>query len=247
MKEQTVTKEQILERVTKQNNVNHLFLKEHCITAQACYDICFGPGTCCYCGNLPKFISWSKGYKVTCDTSVCKKRKRSELTKATNMKLYGVENISQLPEIKERKLESSKKTNMERYNVENVFSSKEIMYKDGVHVTQTPVVNDRRRKTMFENHGVEYPGQMNGGFNNGMIACHTPEVEAKVRETCNELYGGDTSFSSKEVQQRIVDDRIKEYGVSNVMDIPEVKEKHTAACIERDIKRMNDIDENGLN
>ena len=237
----------ILENVSKGGYIKKTFLKNNDLTTEECYKIVFGIGNCKYCGNTAVFSNWVKGYNETCISNECKKKLRKERTEKTNLEKYGVKNISQLPEIKDRKLESSIKTNLDRYGVKNVFQSKEIMFKDGIHSSQTNEVNAKRNKTLLEKYNTTDLFTINNGRERGLQKCNSDEVNEARKKTNLEKYGVEYAFQSQDFQEYIRTCNINKYGVENNMFRGDVKEKHAESCIIRDIKRKEDIDENGLN
>lgn len=77
--------------------------------------------------------------KIVCQQNKFQKTKeqRSELRKQTNLKKYGVTNVSQLQEVKDKKEQKS----LERYGVENPAQSKEVY--------------NRIKETCLKKYGVE--------------------------------------------------------------------------------------------
>ena len=152
-----------------------------------------------------------------------------------------------MQEIKDRKLESSIKTNLDRYGVENVFQSKEIMFKEGVHCSKTDEVNAKRNKTLLEKYNTTDPLSINDGRTRGILKCNSDEINEKRKKTNLDKYGVEYSFQSPDFQEYIKICNINNYGVENNMFRDDVKVTHKESCIIRDIKRKEDIDENGLN
>lgn len=240
-------KEKILENISKGGYIKKTFLKNNDLTTEDCYKIVFGISNCKYCSNIAVFSNWLQGYTEACISNECKKLLRKERTEKTNLEKYGVKNISQLQEIKDRKLKSSIKTNLDRYGVENVFQSKEIMFKDGVHSSKTDEVNTKRNKTLLEKYDTTDPLSINDGRERGLLKCNSDEINEKRKKTNLEKYGVEYTFQSLDFQEYIISCNINKYGFENNMLRDDVKETHKSACIIRDIKRKEDIDENGLN
>ena len=132
-----MTKDIIANNITKQGFLSRKFLKDNNVTEYECYVIIFETPKCKYCCDDAKFLTFKRGFSDICHSTVCKKKHRKEKTEKTCMEKYNVKNISQLDEIKARKDVSMKATCMEKYGVDNAFKCKDIMYKDGKHVTQT--------------------------------------------------------------------------------------------------------------
>lgn len=240
-------REEILRNISKGGYINPKYLGSIEKTIEECYVIVYDVALCKFCGSKAKFKNWRKGFYEICDLNECNKLLRKERTERTNMEKYGVKNISQLQDIKDRKLISYSKTNLERYGVENVFSSKEIMFKDGVHCCRTEEANDKRDKVLLEKYGTTDTLSIKNGRERGLEKCHSEEIINKVKKTNLERYGFEHHFQSKDFQEYIKECNINRYGVENNMYREDVKERHKEACIIRDIKKKEDIDENGLN
>ena len=96
--------------------------------------------TCHICGNPVKFINGIKGYCKYC-SSKCSNGdpNKKELTKLNNIKKYGIENPSQLKEVKEKK----KQTCLKNYGVE--------------HPSQSNEIKEKKKQTCLKNYGVISP------------------------------------------------------------------------------------------
>lgn len=140
-----------------------------------------------------------------------------EKVKENNLKKYGVENISQLKDVKEKK----KKKSLERYGVENISQSDEIknkkkekaLKKYGVeNVLQADVVRKKIKQTNITKYGTENPKQ-------------NEKVKEKGKITSLKKYGVDYPSKLPEIQEKIRKTNIKRYGVPVVLQSPEIKEK----------------------
>lgn len=113
---------------------------------------------------------------------------------------YGVENISQLPEhknkisqaylkkSKEEKLETNekrRKTNLERYGFENFFQNKEILKKAN-EKRSDPKIQEKISQTKLEKYGDE-------NYNNS----------DKNKETCLKRYGVSNANKTKKIKEKI--------------------------------------------
>jgi len=139
---------------------------------------------CDVCGN-EKRLKYGVYYKsyINGDLYCCSRKCANNKIITTNIKKYGVENVFQSEEIKER----TKETCLEKYGVENVFQSKEI--KEKIKLTmiekygvehnmklketkekikktclvkygiENPLNLEKSRKTMLDKYGVEYFSQ----------------------------------------------------------------------------------------
>ena len=118
---------------------------------------------------------------------------------------YGVDNISQIPEIKEKKKsifierygvdnpnkipeakEKIKKTNISKYGVDNPMKSK--AYKE------------KLKKTNLEKYGVEW-------------AIQKKETREKIKKTINERYGTNNFSGIEEIKSKMISTNIDRYGV----------------------------------
>lgn len=172
-----LSKELILENITKQEYVSKKFLNNYNITPKECYNIVYSLiiKSCKYCENEAKFESWKHGYDEICSDIKCKRAHRKYKTEHTNLEKYGVKNISQLKEIKDRKQESYTKTCLDKYGADNVFKVKDIMYKDGIHVAQTADVREKRKNTLLELYGTNDTFSINDGRLKAYYKCHIDE------------------------------------------------------------------------
>ena len=251
------SKEEILNNLTVNNNVKVKFMRDYNVTSEQCYDIVYADkdNKCEYCVDKCVFINFNKGYRKVCGNRPCINLLRAKRTTATNLAKYGVENISQLQSIKERKLKSSIKTNLERYGVENVFKSKEIMYKDGIHVTRLPEANLQRTQTMVDRHGTDDPLSLKNGRERGLFKCNYDQtIQEKRIRTNLERYGVENTFKSSLVQDKVMitKNEVGEDGLTShqrihynkMMDICE--EGYNSYERVR-INRLSDIDEDGYN
>ena len=140
-----------------------------------------------------------------------------ELRKRTNLEKYGVENISQLQSIKDKKEQRAlekygcknvsqskaikdkiKQTNLERYGVENAAQSKEVQAKI--------------KKTNLEKYGVE-------------SAVLSKEVQDKIKQTNLERYGHESATKSEKVQNKIKQTNLERYGCVNPLQSKEIQDK----------------------
>lgn len=241
-----LTKELIIENVTKCGNISHKFLRSHNITEKDCFDFVFGSKNCKYCGIESSFINWTSGYKDICSNNDCKKQQRKERTQSTNLKRYGVKNAFQ--KNGQETLDKIKSTCIEKYGVDNIFKSKDIMFKDGVHVTKQTHINQKRNNTMFLKYGTIDPLEIKDGRKRGINKCiNDPKVKIRRELTNLEKYGVDHPFKSMKFQDYLKQCNIDKFGVPNCMFDDKIREIHTNACIIRDENRLNDIDDNGLN
>jgi len=141
---------------------------------------------CDYCGKIKdmKYNSYNRNTDnnkdlCCCDNIECMKKKR---TSRINEK-YGVDNVFQLQEIKDKMLV----TNNEKYGCDNPQQNKEIKEKSEktnfikygcVNVFQNDKIKEKSKQTCLEKYGVEYPQQ-----------CET--IREKSRQTSINNFGVD--------------------------------------------------------
>jgi hypothetical protein len=135
----------------------------------------------------------------------------------TFFKKYSVTNISNLEEIKNKKI----KTCLEKYGVDNPAKSQ--IVKDKMLVTLTQKYNMIPKKILSEedknNKLIEKYGTIN--FRNSEI------IKNKIKNTCIEKYGVDHISKSKHVQEIKTKNNLEKYGCEFTSQIPEIAEKIT--------------------
>ena len=137
--------------------------------------------------------------------------------KQNNLKKYGIENISQLEEIKEKK----KQNTLKKYGAENIAQLKEVqdrikqtnLEKYGVeNQMQLKEIQDRIKQTNLEKYGVDNP------FKN------KEKIQKIVNEKSLEKYGTQWPSQSQEVKNKIKQTNLEKYGVDNPFKIKKNKE-----------------------
>lgn len=119
---------------------------------------------------------------------------RKILTEFTNLQRYGVKNISQLNDIKDKKKETTKKN----FGVENPLQSIEI--------------KDKIKETNKEKYGTEWQTQSNNFKEKSKLKCQelygvdffcqTDIVKDKISSTCKEKYGVSTIGKLKSIHTK---------------------------------------------
>lgn len=166
------------------------------------------------------------------------------------MDKYGVDNVSQADEVKERK----KQTTLRNYGVENPMQSKVVQeqvkatnrQRYGVDtVLVQPEIQERARAATRAKYGVDYPWQ-------------SPIVRKKMQDAFNEKWGGRTPWTSPKFMARFHSDSMDRYGtfwpsqsatvkgkilrtlhekygedVDNVFQLDEVKQKSRETLLEK--------------
>lgn len=223
-----VTKEEIKSNIRKNGCINPFFLKQHGLTHQQCYDILHSKKYCKYCNNIAKFLSFVRGYDDICYNKECARKRRHERTVKTNVEKYGVENVSQLKEIKERK----EKTLFEHFGVTDYLNSefnKKNMYKNGVHVTMTPEVKERRKQTVLK----KYKTLDTFSLNNGRIKSNSKEGRLKAKETLKRNYNVSSTFALEKTKESIKKTCLKHFGVESAAKSEIVKNKIKETCLNK--------------
>jgi len=146
-------------------------------------------------------------------------------TKNTNLEKWGVENPSQLEEVKEKR----KRTLLENWGVDHPSKSEEIKEKKrtsfqenwGVdHPFQSSEIKQRIKITNLDRLGVVNPSQ-------------SEEIKEKKRQTLLENWGVDHPLKSEEVKEKIINNNLRKWKVKYVLQNDLVKEKIKLTNIER--------------
>ena len=202
------------------------------------------PGKCKVCGKNTKYIDFIKGYRMYCSSKCCNSDPEKKLlTKQSCLKKYGVENISQSQEIRNK----VKQTCLEKYGVENISQSQEIrnkvkqtcLEKYGVeHPFQSQEAQNKYKQTCLERYGTEH-------FTNrdkykqtclNRYNVSTPfalkETHKKSRKTNLEKYGG-VGFASTELANKVKKTCLEKYGVEYASQSEEIRNKVKQTCLEK--------------
>ena len=134
------------------------------------------------CDGKLSFESFNYGYKGTfCSVKCgCSDKEKIAKTKKTIQDKYGVDHISQVPEIKNQ----IKKTIQNKYGVDNIM-----------HLPETSI---KIKSTMLERYGVDNAMKLdkflkksletNRNNHGGELSIHTPEVRKKRNKTVSENF-----------------------------------------------------------
>lgn len=173
---------------------------------------CRGPHyqTCVICGKVFEYTCSPNDKPLTC-SKAC----RQELTKRNNMKKYGVECVSQIPEVRDKKRESGrlaieryKKTCRELYGVDYAVQRPEVRKK--LSDTQKSAAVRRKVEATFQKHYGTYHVFANKEFRE-QHGCNevfkNPEVVEKARQTIQERYGVDSASQIPEAKERAKESR----------------------------------------
>lgn len=171
-----------------------------------------------------------------------------EKFKATMLEKYGVENPSQLSDVKIKKEETVlkhygvkhpfqadtikekiKQTSMERYGAE--FYTQTVYYKERVKKTcnekygkdnynQTAEAKERLKKTCLEKYGVDNPSKCS-------------EFHQKKIATSRKNWGVDYAWQCVEIKEKRKETNLEKYGFESVSQSPEIKEKMKKTNLEK--------------
>ena len=186
------------------------------------------PKTCLECGKefIPKtgFQKYCEGPHISkCEVcgqifeysvrpsekpKTCSRKCQTELQRITARNLYGVDNVSQIPEVRKKISENHKtagfknkvkETCQTRYGVDNPSQAEHVRKKLS-EVMKTPEYLEGRRRTCLERYGVESPTQ-------------TDEVIQKRKNTCLERYGTLGAPKSKSFYSKMIldENKVDEY------------------------------------
>jgi len=161
---------------------------------------------------------------------------------------YGVENISQLEDIKRKK----KDTTIKNYGVEHNSQSQEIKNKKNQtclnnfkvnYPTQSQEVKNKCKITCFKNYGVEHPSQseilQQKGKDTSLVkfgteyASQSELFKQQVKETCLKNLGVNYPMQSQEVKNKSKITYIKNFGVEHPMKNEEFKTKLRETTLEK--------------
>lgn len=202
---------------------------------------------CDYCGKdyYITYQSYCKYIKKYGDyaCSECK----GEHGKITFNRLYNVDNISQLEEIKNKKKQKS----LEKYGTEYVLQADEVrekivktnMDKYGVPIpTQNDEIKEKAKKTIEEKYGSidEYnrirtsKAQITNQNKYGVaVASKSESVIQKIKDTNQIKYGHNSPMGNQEIQEKAMKTTMLHFGVDSPAKSQEIKEKTKQTMIER--------------
>jgi len=154
----------------------------------------------------------------------CKKCNRVKF-KNTCREKYGVENVFQVDEVKDK----IKESNIEKYGVDNPFKSEDIKekirnilldkYGKECYI-QTEDYKIKSKITNLKNFGVEYPMQ-------------SDVIKGKSSNTCLEKYGVDHPMKLDEIREKSKITNLKNFGVEYPMQSDVIKGKSRNTCLEK--------------
>ena len=180
---------------------------------------------CDFCKNeltIPYFL-YNKSF-IKNGSFACSKKCAAVRTKQILIEKYGVKNISQVPEVKEK----IKNKNIEKWGTEYYFSSnisknknKEIFIeKYGVdNPLKSDLVKSKVKETNLEKWGVEWTLQ-------------NKEIRDRGKKTNLEKWGSETPSKNKLVKDKIIKTNLERWGGNSPMCNDIIKEKSRNTTIE---------------
>lgn len=227
------------------NNVNNVSLTSYRNSVE--YDFY----SCGKCKHIKRKMTNIEKYGVENYQNIDKRKKtmideygkyynNREKSKETCLKEYGVDNVSKIDWVKDKKIE----TTNENYGVDNPFQSEEIKNKIklthlkniGVeHPSQSEEIKKKKIETCLKNLGVEYPTQSKNTIDKSREAflekygvdwlTKSDEYKKMVKDTNNKMYGVDWYMSSDDFKEKSKNTNIDRYGVEYTSQNMEILDK----------------------
>lgn len=239
-------------------------------TAKRCPE-CKNIRICSYCGKEYAAKSKSKTCSPECSKKSIMKTKlekygsatynNREKSRKTNLEKYGVENVSQLQEIKDKKVETSlknygtthyaktkerekrvKQTNLEKFGTE--YASQNDKIKNKIRDTMIKrygsyyTNREKQRKTMMDNYDKYYVNPEKAKKTNleryGVEnVAQNEKTKEKIMNTNLERYNVKSPLQNKEILNKMIKNNIEKYGVSSTLMLDEAKEKARKTNLEK--------------
>jgi hypothetical protein len=179
---------------------------------------------CDICGSL-RIISYKLYFKSYKHDNIfcCSKKCSSEKNRRKIYDKYGVNNISMIPEIREKIIS----TNKSKWGSESYFSSEKgkeeikniFIDRYGVDNPQkVDVIKSKTKKTNLEKYGVEF-------------ALSSPDVRDRIKKTNLEKYGVEFPSQSKDILDKILSTNRERYGGNSPLSSPEIFNKSKLTLI----------------
>jgi len=159
----------------------------------------------CVCGEITKMTL--KDVKKGRMCKFCK----AERTLQTVLEKYGVENVSQLPEVKSKISEKIKIARSKEEVNEKIY--KTCMERYGkIAASLTPENDDKKVKALIDKYGTQYPLQLN-------------RIQKQIEEINLEKYGVRRPLQSNEIQEKVKETMMKFYGVEYAFQCEQISNK----------------------
>jgi len=182
-----------------------------------------------YSGKFSMYDNISgKNYHKTCGNDTCRKIQNTEATKNAIFEKYGVNNISKLDSIKNKKVKThlknygteqpfqsehfkqkTKETSLKKYGTKHHLQNKEQLSKQNStcfekygtkYAIQNKDVKEKALKTMVDKYGVEYPLQ-------------SDIIKENTKQTNLKKYYCEWQFQTDNFKEKSKETHIKKYGV----------------------------------
>jgi len=172
--------------------------------------------------NTSKQFVYMEKYNPTCHR--CSDYEGRKTAKNTILLRYGVENISQSEEIKNKK----KETTLKNYGVE--------------HNSQSAIIKNKKIETCLKNNGVEYPQQSQEVRNKSKQTClqnygaqhpmQCDSIKEEMKEKNFKNHGVEFVSQSEEFKNRVKNTCLKKYGVEYLQQSQEIRNKSKQTCLQ---------------
>lgn len=204
-----------------------------------CSDIHYG--SCPICGKRVEIKDMTVG------PPCCSKKCKSIKTILTNREKYGVDNVFQSDEIKEK----SKQTNLDKYGVEHYSQTDE--YREKFKQTcldrfgtcsplENADIKEKQRQTNIERYGGGSPTcdpfvkqKMIDTLNDkyGGVGLQSSILRSKIHSTNLNIYGVEIASKNEDVKKKTAANNIARYGVKSTAMLDEVKYKAKQTNLEK--------------
>lgn len=181
-----------------------------------------GIDTCNEHKNIKTKVTCMEKYGVE---NIFQSEEFKEKHRQTCLERYGYEYISQVPEIRQK----IEETCYEKYGGSNPMCSDEVKEKiaqtnmeryGAINPLQNSEIRAKDIATSMENYGVPYPMQ-------------SPEVLKKVEQTCMEKNGYKSALQSPEIIEKIKQTNLSKYGAENLFSSDIIKQKIMQTNLDR--------------
>ena len=173
---------------------------------------------CEVCGNHVTFDISHNCYKTYCSKD-CRYSEQGVISKMnkTVQDKYGVENISKLDRITEKR----KQTNLDKYGVEVPAQSEAVMSKMkatmldryGVeHTAQSPELREKMKNTLEDKYGVKH-------------ALQNDNIKKTMRTTMKDRYGVDHALQNVDIKNKLKETFLLKFGEDHPSKNPDIKRK----------------------
>lgn len=143
---------------------------------------------------------------------------RSCKMKKNNLEKWGVENVFQLDEVKEK----IKRGNLEKWGVENISQNSEIKkkVKKSISILDKKIINEKRKATVLNKWGVDNISKLDS-------------IKLKKSKTCLENNGHEYISQSQSIKNLRVSKNLDEFGVDHFFQSDDFKEKYKKTNLNR--------------